>query len=157
MPMAKQVRKPINFKEEINKKLQGLYLKALKTRPGTKAQDLIIKEIDALNKLKDKFLNKSGSTAIKKKTLAADYKRPAYNVNTTGTFEFKTKNATYYPESYYFERANDKEDSLSIQEELKKELGSIIIKNSAWRNLNNGKSINARTSKGQIGKLKRID
>jgi len=63
--MAKQIKKPLNFRAEINAKLQSLYIKALKTRPGTKAQDLIIKEIEALEKLKEKFLNKS--SLIKKK------------------------------------------------------------------------------------------
>lgn len=64
--MAKQVRKQINVLDEINKKLSSLYLQALKIRmPGSKKQLLIIKEIDALNKLKDKFLNKSGSIAKK--------------------------------------------------------------------------------------------
>lgn len=56
--MAKKIIKPLNFRAEINAKLQGLYLKALKTKPGTKAQDLIIKEIEALEKLKQKFLKK---------------------------------------------------------------------------------------------------
>ena len=56
--MAKQIIKPLNFRAEINAKLQSLYLKALRTKPGTKAQDLIIKEIEALEKLKNKFLKK---------------------------------------------------------------------------------------------------
>lgn len=56
--MAKQISKPLNFRAEINAKLQSLYLKALRTKPGTKAQDLIIKEIEALEKLKNKFLKK---------------------------------------------------------------------------------------------------
>ena len=56
--MAKIVKKPLNFRAEINAKLQGLYLKALKTKPGTKAQELMIKEIEALEKLKAKFLKK---------------------------------------------------------------------------------------------------
>jgi hypothetical protein len=47
--------KKISFSVELNKKLNALYLKALKMRPGTKAQETIIKEIDALIKLRDKF------------------------------------------------------------------------------------------------------
>lgn len=56
--MAKLVKKPVNFSAAIKDKLNALYLKALKTRPGTKAQDLIIKEIEALEKLKIKFQQK---------------------------------------------------------------------------------------------------
>jgi len=47
--------KKISFSVELNKKLNGLKLKALKTKPGTKAQETIIKEIDVLMKLRDKF------------------------------------------------------------------------------------------------------
>jgi len=47
--------KKISFNVEINKKLNALKLKALKTKPGTKAQETIIKEIDCLIKLRDKF------------------------------------------------------------------------------------------------------
>jgi hypothetical protein len=47
--------KKISFSVEINKKLNALKLKALKTKPGTKAQETIIKEIDSLIKLRDKF------------------------------------------------------------------------------------------------------
>ena len=56
--MAKMIKKPLNFRAEINAKLQSLYLKALKTKAGTKAQEIIIKEIEALEKLKNKFLKK---------------------------------------------------------------------------------------------------
>jgi hypothetical protein len=56
--MAKQIKKPLNFRAEINAKLQGLYMKALKCKPGTKAQEMCIKEIEALTKLRDKFLKK---------------------------------------------------------------------------------------------------
>ena len=157
--MATRIKKPLNFRTEINAKLQGLYLKALKTVPGSKAQEKIILEIDALQKLKAKFLNKTitpKTPAVKKKTLAADYKRPAYNLDTTGTFLFETKNGNYKVESYFFERANDKEDSLSIQEDLKNIIGNIIIKNSSWKNLSNGKTIRARSTKGLTGKLTKI-
>ena len=55
--MAKTVvKKPVNFRAEVNAKLQTMYLKALKTIPGSKAQEKIIREIDALEKLKEKFL-----------------------------------------------------------------------------------------------------
>ena len=62
--MAKKIIKPVNIRAEINAKLTGLYLKALRTKPGTKAQDLVIKEIEALEKLKQKFVAKTG---VKKK------------------------------------------------------------------------------------------
>jgi len=47
--------KKISFSVELNRKLNALKLKALKTKPGTKAQETIIKEIDVLMKLRDKF------------------------------------------------------------------------------------------------------
>lgn len=57
--MAKtMIKKKISFTVEINKKLNDLKLKALKSKPGTKAQEIIMKEIDALLKLRDKFKKK---------------------------------------------------------------------------------------------------
>jgi len=54
--MAKTTtKKKISFTVEINKKLNDLKIKALKSKPGTKVQETIIKEIDALIKLRDKF------------------------------------------------------------------------------------------------------
>ena len=95
--------------------------------------------------------------AAKKKTLGASgYKRPAFDLPTTGTYIFKTPKKDYIIESWLFERENDKEDSLQIQDALRGELGSIIIKNNAWRNLANGKTIQARASKGQKGKLTKL-
>jgi len=95
--------------------------------------------------------------APKKKTLSAKgYKRPAFDLETSGTYIFKTPKKDYIVKSYLFERENDIEDSLQIQNELRAELGAIIIKNSAWRNLANGKTIQARASKGQKGKLTKL-
>ena len=94
---------------------------------------------------------KTVRTYTKKKTLAAGYKRPAYNLDTTGTFEFETKKGTYLIKSDFFERYNNEEDSLQVQNELRDFLGSILIKNNAWKNLSNGKTIRARSSKGMRG------
>lgn len=47
--------KKVTFSVEINKKLNALKLKALKTKPATKAMEAVVKEIDALIKLRDKF------------------------------------------------------------------------------------------------------
>ena len=55
--MAKQIRKPTNIKDEFNKKLGSLYMKALKTQSVAKAKKYM-EEIDALNALKAKFLEK---------------------------------------------------------------------------------------------------
>jgi hypothetical protein len=55
---TKKAVKTVNFRAELNKKLNGLYLKALKTKTGTKAHAAIISEIDALEKLKTKFSKK---------------------------------------------------------------------------------------------------
>lgn len=51
-------KKTISFKTELNKKLNALYIKALKIKPGTKAQETVMKEIDSLEKLKTKFCKK---------------------------------------------------------------------------------------------------
>ena len=86
------------------------------------------------------------------------YTRPAYDLKTTGDYLFHTIKGQFSITSYLFERQNDTEDALEIQDELRGELGSIIIKNSAWKNLASGKSVKARTSKGNlVGTLKRID
>jgi hypothetical protein len=78
------------------------------------------------------------------------YKRPSYNIKTTGDYIFKTKDKNYNLESFLFERQNDTEDSLQIQDELRGELGSIIIKNSSWNRLSNGDAVRAKSSKGNI-------
>lgn len=86
------------------------------------------------------------------------YTRPAYDLKTTGIYLFKTKNDSYYIISYLFERENDTEDSLQIQDDLRKKLGSILIQNSAWKRLASGKSIKARSAYGDyVGTLTRID
>jgi hypothetical protein len=85
------------------------------------------------------------------------YTRPSYKIITTGFFSFKTKDKEYYVRSGLFERQNDTEDSLQIQDELRGELGSIIIQNSAWKRLSDGKTIKARSSKGNLmGTLTRV-
>jgi DNA repair protein RadC len=86
------------------------------------------------------------------------YTRPSSTTKTTGVFEFKTDKGNFTLKSYLFERQNDTEDSLEIQDELRSELGSIIISNSAWKRLSSGSSVKARSSKGNyIGTLTRID
>ena len=86
------------------------------------------------------------------------YVRPSYDIKTTGVYLFKTKQGEFYVMSYLFERENDTEDALEIQSDLNSKFGSIIIKNSAWRRLANGKTIKARTSRGNFnGTLTRID
>ena len=78
------------------------------------------------------------------------YKRPSNSIKTTGDYIFKTKDKNYNLESFLFERQNDTEDSLQIQDELRGELGSIIIKNSSWNRLSNGDAIRAKSSKGNV-------
>ena len=92
----------------------------------------------------------------RKKTLSANYKRPNYNLETSGKYEFSTSRGNFIIESYGFERATEKEDSLQIQNELRPILGSILIKNSAWNNLSKGKTVQAQSSKGLKGKLKKL-
>ena len=85
------------------------------------------------------------------------YTRPSYKINTTGFFSFKTKDKEYIVRSSFFERKNDTEDLLEIQDELRGELGSIIISNSAWKRLSDGNTIKARSNKGNLtGTLTRL-
>jgi hypothetical protein len=106
--------------------------------------------IDAFYEWKNKKYEKGGS--IKK------YKKPTNDIKTTGVYKFKTKDKEYTLKVTYFERENDTEDSLAIQDDLRSELGSIIIKNSSWNKLSKGENIIAYTSKGgNKGVLKRID
>jgi len=87
-----------------------------------------------------------------------NYKRPAYNLKTTGVYLFRTNKGNFTLVSYAFERSNDTEDSLEIQEELKGLLGSVDIKNLAWKRLASGKSVKAKSTKGNyFGILTRID
>jgi DNA repair protein RadC len=87
-----------------------------------------------------------------------NYKRPAYDLKTTGVYLFRTNKGNFTLVSYAFERSNDTEDSLEIQEELKGLLGSVDIKNLAWKRLASGKSVKAKSTKGNyLGTLTRID
>jgi antirestriction protein len=85
------------------------------------------------------------------------YVRPSNSITTTGIFKFKTKDKEYTVISRLFERKNDTQDSLEIQDELRQELGSIDIQNSAWNRLSNGLPVKASSSKGNhSGVLVRI-
>ena len=59
-------------------------------------------------------------------------------------------------DSWTFERENDTEDAINVEGAAKNELGAIIIKNSAWKNLSKGKTITARSSTGMKGKLTKL-
>jgi hypothetical protein len=88
------------------------------------------------------------------------YVRPAYNMPIVGDYSFKTKDGLGYEFRVAgFERAGDDTDSLYFDDSettAKKELGTIIIKNSSWKNLTNGKTIMAVSEKGINGKLTKI-
>jgi hypothetical protein len=93
-----------------------------------------------------------------KKMVKGGYTVPAYDVKTTGVYLFKTKNDSFYLLSYLFERENETEDSIEIQDDLRDKLGSILIQNSSWKRLASGKPVKARSSySGYIGTLTRID
>ena len=84
------------------------------------------------------------------------YTRPAYDLKTTGDYLFQTNRGMFLVTSFLFERQNDTEDALEIQDNLRGEIGSIIIKNSAWKRLSSGKPVKARSSKGGLfGTLRR--
>jgi hypothetical protein len=88
------------------------------------------------------------------------YTRPAYDLKITGDYEFSTNYGLNYQFSVRgFEREGDVTDSLyfdNSETTAKRELGSIIIKNSAWKNLSNGKTIMAVSSTGIKGKLTKL-
>lgn len=100
------------------------------------------------------------SSLIKKenKMVKGGYIKPGYDVKTTGVYLFKTKKDSFNVVSYLFERENDTEDSLEIQDDLRGNLGSILIQNSAWKRLSSGKPVKASSAYGDyIGTLTRID
>jgi hypothetical protein len=107
--------------------------------------------------LMENLIDNGTFVLVKNKYAKGGYTRPSYKIITTGFFSFKTKDKEYYVRSGLFERQNDTEDSLQIQDELRGELGSIIIQNSAWKRLSDGKTIKARSSKGNLmGTLTRV-
>jgi hypothetical protein len=121
----------------------------------------IVKILDN-GKEKSVTVRKSGFKVMDDDFAKGGYTEPSYDLPIRGKYKFVTKagkefilNVTRY------ERENDTEDSLVIsqdQDELRDELGSIIIKNSAWRNLTKlGKTIMARASKGSTGKITKIN
>jgi len=120
----------------------------------------IVKILDN-GKEKSVTVRKSGFKLMDDDFAKGGYTAPAYDLPIYGNYKFVTKDGKEYNITIaYYERENDTEDSLVIsqhQDELRDELGVIIIKNSAWRNLAKlGKTIMARTSKGFTGKLTKI-
>lgn len=86
-----------------------------------------------------------------------NYKRPAYNKKVYGFYLFETKNKTFELEVHLWERTTETTDSLEIQNDLREELGSIEIKNSAWRNLLSGKKVMASSTKNNyVGTLRQV-
>jgi hypothetical protein len=116
---------------------------------------------DELNKFKNKIIS-----IIERKhaweLAKGGYTEPANDLPIRGKYKFVTKDGKEFMINVTrYERENDLEDSLVIsqdQDKFRGELGSIIIKNSAWRNLTKlGKTIMARASKGSIGKITKIN
>lgn len=83
-----------------------------------------------------------------------------FNLKITGVYEFKTNTGLGYEfDVYATSRYGDKEDVLNISDSstsAKRELGSIIVKNSSIRKLAKGETITAISSKGVKGKITRI-
>jgi hypothetical protein len=88
------------------------------------------------------------------------YIRPSYDTKVSGKYDFKTNTGVGYEIAVVgFERKNDDSDSLYFDDSestAKRELGSITIKNSSWKNLSKGKTIIATSDTGINGKLTRI-
>jgi hypothetical protein len=120
-----------------------------------------IVKILANGKEKSVTVRKSGFEVMDDEFGKGGYTAPAYDLPIYGKYKFVTKDGKEYILSIFrYERENDTEDSLVIsqdQDSLREELGSIIIKNSAWRNLTkSGKTVMARASKGPTGKITKL-
>jgi hypothetical protein len=103
-------------------------------------------------------IGKSFTVEASSKFATGGYVRPSNTIKTTGRYTFTTTPyKTYNLEVVMFERHGDDTDSLQVQDGLRNELGSIIIKNSDWRKLSKGERIKAKSSKGHIGFLVRTD
>jgi hypothetical protein len=76
------------------------------------------------------------------------YTRPAIDMPISGVYKFSSKIGDFTLKVYNFERNDDTTDALEIQDELRPELGTIIIKNSAWKRLSKGLPIKAKTYRG---------
>jgi hypothetical protein len=121
----------------------------------------IVKILDN-GKEKSVTVRKSGFKVMDDDFAKGGYTEPSYDLPIRGKYKFVTKDGKEFILNVTrYERENDTEDSLVIsqdQDELRDELGSIIIKNSAWRNLTKlGKTIMARASKGSTGKITKIN
>lgn len=109
-------------------------------------------ELEVLEKWQDKSEYAKGGEL--------KYKKPSYNTKITGNYTFVTKDKTYDLKIRGFEREGDLTDSLYFgdeQDNLKSEIGSIIIQNNLIAKLSKGQTVIAETSKGNLkGKLTRI-
>ena len=88
------------------------------------------------------------------------YTRPAYDLKTTDDYYFVTNSRVEYEFSVAgFEREGDDTDSLyfdDLDTTAKRDLGTIIIKNNAWKKLASGQTIKAISSTGISGKLTKV-
>jgi antirestriction protein len=87
------------------------------------------------------------------------YLRPSKELKTTGEYLFKTNSGKEYRLNVSnFERVDETNDMLEIQDDLRQELGAIIIDNSKWRILaKKGEVVKATTSTGIKGKIKKVN
>ena len=121
-----------------------------------------IVKILANGKEKSVTVRKSGFKVMDDEFGKGGYTAPAYDLPIRGKYKFVTKDGkNFIINITRYERENDTEDSLVISQDqdiLRDELGSIIIKNSAWRNLTKlGKTVMARASKGISGKITKLE
>jgi hypothetical protein len=121
----------------------------------------IVKILDN-GKEKSVTVRKSGFKVMDDDFAKGGYTEPSYDLPIRGKYKFVTKDGKEFILNVTrYERENDTEDSLVIsqdQDKLRDEFGSIIIKNSAWRNLTKlGKTVMARASKGSTGKITKIN
>jgi hypothetical protein len=130
-----------------------------KDEPAFKSKKMAISfMVDKIKDIKDQNDNFDKKRKNDTEYSKGGYTVPAYDVKTTGVYLFKTKNDSFYLLSYLFERENETEDSIEIQDDLRDKLGSILVQNSSWKRLASGKPVKARSSySGYIGTLTRVD
>ncbi len=89
------------------------------------------------------------------------YVAPSFDIPIKGDYEFRVNTGLTYEFSVAgYERKNDDEDGLYFdynESTAIKDLGGIIIKNSAWKKLAKGETIMAVSAKGMRGRLRRLN
>lgn len=147
------------YTNKVDKKTEQVLTKFYKFYDGSLKGNMPFQTIYDIIDMNSRFQYNVLST-IKRvnKFGSGGYVRPSATMKTTGIYKFVTKDKEYILEVSMFERENELKDSLQIQNDLRGELGSILINNNAWRRLSKCDTVTAKSSKSDVqGKLTRID